>query len=189
LKSSGILSPHIGPEGIIWGLDLGIRSGYAFGRAGEIPTSGVCELKKRGEPPGVAFGNLLAWLGRAWKLERPAFIVAEEALGLKAMARLGTSESAVRAHYGYHGVVMALADRFGVPFMAIPTGTVRKHFIGAGNAEDPKDAVMLRCHQLKLVPNTIWDYDRADALAVHDWACAKHAGVSVSTKELHLFAG
>jgi len=175
--------------GIIWGLDLATRSGWAYGPPGEVPSSGSVILKKPNEGRAVAFANLIAFLAREWAIVRPALVVKESSLTLEAFKTLGMSEAQVRLQFGLHAVVEGLAVRFGVTIGLNPeTGrdptdsVIRKHFLGIGRLgtrEETKAAVVNRCHLLGLMSRDTNDDNRADALATHDWASAhlarKHA--------------
>ena len=168
--------------GIIWGLDLATRTGFACGAPGcAAPRSGTVILKRKGEGRQVAFANLIAFLGREWSAERPALVVKEASLSLEAFKQLGMSEDQVRLQFGLHSIVEGLAVRFGVPIGVNPaTGrdptdsTIRKHFLGIGKLgtrAETKAAVITRCRLLKMMPDD-GDDDRADAIATFDWACA-----------------
>lgn len=164
-----------GIRGPILTFDPATRVGWACGRAGEHPQSGVVTLKKTGDPRGIAFDNLISWLQSKISDERPELIVKEAPMPLQAFRQVGSSEDNVRLQFGLHAILEAMAQRFGVNIEDVSASTVRKHFIGHahmyGRAET-KRAVVQRCHMLGLMPRECADDNIADALAIHDWACA-----------------
>ena len=174
--------------GIIYGLDLGVRSGIAEGCVGDPPRSYSVVLKKPVEPQGVAFSNLIAFLDERFRTALPMLVVKEAMLALEAYRQIGNAAHVVRLHAGLHAVVEGMCGRYGVPWRDVNDGTVRKHFIGKsnmGNRKDTKAAVVARCHLLGLMPRDCMDDNRADSLAVHDWACATFG--KLVSKELFMF--
>lgn len=176
--------------GPIFCLDLGITSGFAKGRPGDAPVSGIVRLKKPSESIDVAFANLIAFLCEQFDQERPVLVIKEKMLALQAFATIGNAESTVRAHAGYHAIVEAIAVRYGIDWDDISDATVRKHFLGRshmGARQDTKAAVVARCHLLGLMPKDCKEDNRADALATHDWACANYGALAASIERFHLF--
>lgn len=177
-------------EGSIFALDLGRRSGFAVGRPGELPRSGAVVLKAKDEPRRIALGNLIAFLQQQFKTYRLALVVKEAPLALEAFRRIRSSEDNVRMHHSLHGVVEGMCARFGIPIEEVAPATVRKHFIGSANMGErsaTKRALVQRCHALGLMPRDVHDEDRADALAIHDWACAWFGKRSAAGEKLVLF--
>lgn len=177
-------------EGAVFALDLAVNTGWALGAPGDVPLSGAVRLKKPGEPRDVSFANLVAFLADRFGDERPALVVKEQMMALEAFRTIGNAESTVRLHAGLHAIVEAMCVRFGIPWREASDSTVRKHFVGKGRLGDrasTKAAVVTRCHVLRLMPRDCTDDNRADALAVHDWACATLCRSAVSTNTLHLF--
>ena len=170
-------------------LDLGTRMGFACGKAGHgAPRSGAMILKAAKEPRGRAFGNLIAWLDKIIPAERPALIVKEAALHLGAFKQLGNAAFTVEFTYKLHGVVEGMCDRYGVECRDVNDGTVRKHFIGRarmGTRALTKQAVVQRAKSLKLIPADCADDNRADAVALFDYAA--HTFARASGGELVLF--
>lgn len=176
-------------EGAIVALDLGVRTGVAIGPAGEKPRSFAITLKKPGQSQAVAFSNLIAWLTIMLPGEKPALVVKEEMLALRAFRTLDSAEATVRLHAGLHAIVEGVCGRYGVRWAEEGAATIRKHFLGRGGKlggrEAAKRLVVSRCHQLGLLERKCRDDDQADALATHDWACAHLA--RIPPRELHLF--
>lgn len=176
--------------GLIYCLDLGVACGFAKGRPGDVPVSGVVRLKQKGETIDVAYANLIAFLADEFARERPALVIKEKMLALQAFMAMGNAETTVRAHGGYHAIVEGLCVRFGIPWDDVADSTARKHFIGigrTGDRDETKRAVVARCHTLKLMPADCHDDNRGDALAIHDWACANFGSRAASISNFQLF--
>lgn len=162
-------------KGTIFSLDLGVRSGFAYGEPGGRPSSGTVALKASSDHRCIAFSNLIAFLQERWSISKPALVVKEAPLPLQAFKSLGNAAFTVRVTLGLHGVVEGMCTRFGIPFEDIADATVRRHFIGkanCGNRAATKAAVVQRCHALGYIPRDCMDDNRADALATWDWAAA-----------------
>lgn len=176
-------------KGQILAMDLGTKTGWALGPAGACPRSGTVVLKHPDEPRDVCFSNMIFWLNDTLgRQPKPALIVKEAPFHLGAFAKRGNSEAAVLLTYGLHAVVEGIAHRWEVPCRSVADGTVRKHFLGKGRIGDraaTKAAVLDRCRLLRLIPKDCKDEDRADALAVHDWAAATLGGKR--DRELYLY--
>lgn len=133
-------------------------------------------------------GNLMAWLQREWKDHRPELVVREAPFPLEAFKRTRNSQEGVEMAYGLHGVLEGICDRYGVRLEKVYAATVRKHFIGRAHAKGrdrTKDMVVNRCWVLGLMPREVYDTDRADALAVFDWAAATYG--QRAADKLYLF--
>ena len=160
---------------LILALDIATRAGFAIGRPGAIPRSGTLVLKRPGEPREVAYSNFLFWLWDRLSTERPALIVKEAPFHLGAFAKKSNSEANVVLSYGLHAIVEGIAHRHSIRCENVPANTVRKHFIGRadlGKRVKTKQGVISRCHLLGLMPEDCKDDNRADALAVFDYAAA-----------------
>ena len=156
-------------------LDLSINTGYAIGRPGAHPRSGSVRLKRRDEPEQIAWRNLGCWLRDQFAFEPPNFVVYEAALDPAAMRELGNSGRTITLQWGHVAAVEAICGPLGIRTQAVNVQTVRKHFTGRarwGERDEAKRAVIARCHTLSLMPRDCRDNNRADAIAVHDWACA-----------------
>lgn len=176
--------------GSIFTLDLGVTSGFARGRPGDLPTSGTVRLKRTSEKIDTAYANLIAFLADSFGASLPVLLVKEKMLALEAFKAIGNAEKTVRAHGAYHGIVEGMCVRFGVPWLDVADSTARKHFLGQarmGTRVDTKAAVVSRCHALGLMPRDCTDDNRADALCIHDWACATFGQRSGSIANFQLF--
>lgn len=176
--------------GSIFSLDLGVTSGFAQGKPGDVPMSGTVRLKKPSESIDVAFANLIAFLCQRFEIERPSLVIKEKMLSLQAYATIGNAESTVRAHAGYHAIVEGICVRFGIDWDEVADSTARKHFLGRahmGSRDETKAAVVARCQLLGLIPKDCNEDNRADACCVHDWACANFGSRSASISNFQLF--
>lgn len=183
-------------DGPILALDLGNRTGWAFGIAGEKPASGAWLLRDRGESRDVAMGTLIRRLDDVCRARRPALIVREAPLSIAALLarprKTGApqlNQASVEFTYGQHGIVEGMAHQFRIAMpLTVWPATIRKHFLdraNMGNRPDTKMAVVERCRLLGYMPKDEYDEDKADAVAMWDWASATHGRRSPAT--LHLF--
>ena len=176
---------------LIVALDLGTRMGFACGKAGHgeaYPRSGAVILKSPKEPRGRAFGNLIDWLNKFIPAERPTLLVKEAPLPLQAFKNLGNAAATVTFTGGLHAIVEGMCDRYGIACQDVADSTVRKHFIGRarmGTRALTKQAVVQRAKALKLIPADCTDDNRADAVALFDYAA--HTFARASGGELVLF--
>lgn len=173
--------------GVVAAFDLAVNTGFAIGAPGAVPHSGAVRLKKASEPRAVAFSNLIAFLRAQFVGAKPDLMVVEAPLALQAFAKLG-GQDVVQVTYGFHAIAAGMAARHGIRFEEVSVATARKHFLGRANLGDraaTKAAVVARCHLLGLMPKDRHDDNQADAICVHDWACATL--MRVAPKELHLF--
>lgn len=170
---------------MILALDLGQRMGIATGSPGNKPASRSVVLKAKDASPDVAGASLLALLDGQFRAQPPRLVVKEAPLHLAAFARLGNAEATVRLTYALHGVVEGMCRRYGIAWQEVAPATVRKHFVGDGGLkrDDAKAAVLARCKLLKYLDKDCQDEDRADSLAVWDWAASQ----ARTPAELHLF--
>lgn len=171
-------------------LDLGVRTGVAYGRVDEIPTATALLLKKPTDHRSVAAAKLMDFLVAKFEEAPPALVAKEQMLSLGAFQSLGNAEATVRLHAGLHSIVESLCIRYGIKWTEAADSTIRKHFIGRarlGERRATKAAVLQRCHLLKMLPRDCLDDNLADACATHDWACANFGRASVSSQSLFLF--
>lgn len=157
----------------ILALDLGSRTGVAFGAVGGQPSSYGLALRERRDPRARALSNLMQWLNVELFKARPTLIVKEAPMPLQAFANVGNSQAAVLMAYQLGGVVEAVADAHRVELRDGHYATVRKHVLGKGRMgqrDATKAAVIARCVLLGWLPRGCEDHDRADALFLWEWA-------------------
>ncbi|MCC3246707.1 hypothetical protein LG047_15510 [Methylocystis sp. WRRC1] len=160
----------------IMALDIATVCGFCIGRAGEIPRSGSVRLKRPCDGPEVAAFNMRAFLRDQFIFDRPDIIISEHFLNPVAQK----SADAVVLQLYCHGVMHAEAMARNIRVHAPHAATVRKHFIGAANMGErkaTKDAVLNRAKLLGYIPGDCRDDNRADAVALFDWASATIARV------------
>lgn len=119
--------------------------------------------------------GLVRFLNQRLKTDRPAVVVKEAALSLAAYRELGTGEDAIRSAYGLSAVVTGVCGFYGVPCRDVSVAVATKHFTGMvrhGGRAARKKAIIAQCKALGYLPKDCLDDNRADALAMWDWACA-----------------
>jgi hypothetical protein len=176
--------------GSIFCLDLGVTSGFARGRPGDVPVSGTVRLKKPSETIDVAYANLDWFLREEFEARRHELVIKEKMLSLQAFATIGNAEKTVRAHAAYHGIVELVCVQYGIAWDDVADSTARKHFLGRahmGSRDETKAAVVARCQLLGLIPKDCREDNRADACCIHDWACANFGSRSASISNFALF--
>lgn len=167
-------------NGIIVALDIATNTGWSVGRPSDArPISGSVRLKKPEDIPQVAFRNMERFMletilkGHCFG-EEPALVVYEAPINPGAMMNMGNGADAVILAWGLVGALEASVGRFGLRSEAANVQTVRKHFTGVarhGARAEAKSAVIQRCRTLGYMkPDDRADDNRADALAVWDWA-------------------
>ncbi len=111
-------------------------------------------------------------------------------MNLEAYRARRNSQDRVRMDYGLHGVLEAMCSRHGLRLITVHVSTVRKHLLGYGRARDDderiKESVVQRCQLIGLMPRTSNDEDRADAVAIWEYACATYGQRSATMTELFL---
>ncbi len=169
---------------LILALDIATYTGFAIGRAGEIPLSGSVRLKRPGEPPDIAAFNMRCFLRDRLALEKPDLICLEHFLNPIAQK----SADAVILQLMCFGVAIAEAHAKAIHVEKPQAATVRKHFIGAANMGErkaTKAAVVSRARMLGYIPRDCSDDNRADACGLFDYASAHYA--HIAPRELTMF--
>jgi len=158
-------NPAIAPaknRDAVLALDLGTRSGWALrGRDGSI-TSGTVEFRNdRWQGGGMRFLRFKHWLTEIKQAAGALDAVFVEEV------RRHAGVDAAHAYGGFLAHVTAWCEHHGIPYEAVPVGTIKRHVTGKGNAS--KDAVIAAVRALGFDPA---DDNEADALAILDWALA-----------------
>lgn len=168
-------------------LDLGRRTGFAYGAPGDAPTSGTVLLADEELPIAHAFGNLISWLNMKIGVVRPSIIVRERPMTLQGFKNTSNGQKTIEAAFGFAAIVQGMAQRHGVCDEAVHYDTVRKHFLGKarmGTRKETKAFTIKRCHLLGYMPQNSVSDDRADACAIFDYAAAHR-----QPRALPLFGG
>lgn len=166
---------------LIAGFDLATKTGFAVGRPGAIPRSGVARLKKPDQDLEVAPSNLGCFVrDQIFALELPDLIVYEAALPFFAEHDDGRrrSHASLVLPPMLTGALLCIAGQFGVPCVRYQANTIRKIFLGRashGDRKSTKDAVIRQARVEKLIPADCRDDNRADAVATWMVGCLKHA--------------
>src|SRR5579859_6624086 len=103
-------------------LDLGGRSGWADGPAGDLPRSGFVWVRKKTQPLEVGPANLGCWLRDRLRLARYDLVAIEDFLNPAAQRSPEAAISALRLD----GAVRAVAGCYGVRVVAVNNATHRK---------------------------------------------------------------
>lgn len=178
---------------LIISLDPGRRCGFAIGRAGEIPRSGVVILRGKDEPRAVGCGNLIAWLQMTLDAIpredlRRAILVHEEATGImawismcEAMARARApfqkpgkrdfkwqNADGIESSHEHAGIIYGMCQRYGIRREPVRRQSVLASVTGKrshGSREKGKIATIQAVRAMALVEPNCSDDDRCDAVA------------------------
>lgn len=159
---------------LILALDLGTRTGFALGVAGRTPESSSVTLKKPSEAHEVAARNLARFLRDHTTGRRPDLIAVEHYQQPGGQP----SDAAVISSLLLAGALHGFAGTHDIQIEAPYPSSIRKHFLGRANFGDRKvtnQAVVARSVALRYLPVGCDDWDRANACAVFDYACAHYA--------------
>lgn len=154
--------------------DLATQTGIAWGTAGETPQATSVDIGK-GLPESKRFANLIDAVSLHIETYKPAVVAYEAPVG-------GKEASAYLI--GLSACLRGAAALYGYDAECVMIGTYRRHFLGkhyiardfpslskAKAKTAIKQMVMDRCKMLGWKPD---DFDQADAMAIHDFVCAKH---------------
>jgi hypothetical protein len=162
-------------------LDLATRFGFAFGEAGQKPTSGSRYFTRDGNAPkggsisnGAKFWNAMRFASEVYDLYKPTHVVCESPIAPN--AKEGQTSTAVfEVLYGLPAAVRGMLFGLGCyEWQYAYASSIRKHFIGNGSkkGEEAKPIVFRKCVALGWIDPTDDDisHDRSDALAIWSWA-------------------
>lgn len=148
---------------IVLGIDPGTTCGWAVRDERGFYTSGVWELKGgRFEGGGMRFLRLERRLRELIDLVHPGVVALEE-------VRRHKGTDAAHIYGGIIAVIAKVCEELGIPYFAIPVGTVKRHATGKGNAG--KDA-MVDAAQSKWPADGLVREDECDARWIADAAWA-----------------
>jgi hypothetical protein len=171
-------------------LDLGKRTGVAYGVAGETPRVEAVTLRGKADGPERQAANLGCFLRDRLTLERPDIVVIESAMNPVA----SKSADATISQLYCHGALHAIAGTYGLRVETVAAQTARKHFAGKSSAsprrgsprtaaqmrqdrEDTNRMIVKRAILLGYLPHGSDDWDKASACALYDFAAAKFGRV------------
>lgn len=139
-------------------LDLGTQTGYAYDQEGSV-YSGVFDLsQRRFEGGGMRYLRFERFLK---ELFADADAVPEEVVFEEVRSHLGTD--AAHVYGGLMSILTSFCEKAGIPYRAVPVGTIKKHATGSGNAA--KDDMMEAAEEQGWAPE---DDNEADALWLLD---------------------
>lgn len=180
---------------LILACDLATNAGFAIGNAGEKPRSWSKRLRSTDDDPERAFKRLGIDLRDLFMMEKPDLIVVEAPISMGGMVerddknprgfKFKSKPETIYILTGLVGVVFGIAGPYGIAARKVNVQTVRRHFLGVARPADPKKATVARCHMLGLMPRDCKDDNRADAIALHDYAAATYARAIPSQLILH----
>lgn len=146
---------------------LEVKAGRMPGR----PASGVVQLAPGDAEVGYFFAKARDWFDEMLTAHQPVAVVFEAPY-----VSAGASKMASVKLLGLAAILqMVCHDHAVLKVVPAMNASVRKHFIGFGNGERVKlkAATVARCHQLGWMERDDTDDNRADALAVGDWAVSQ----------------
>jgi Holliday junction resolvasome RuvABC endonuclease subunit len=144
----------------ILALDLGTKTGWALRSADGQITSGVIEFRNdRWQGGGMRFLRFKNWLTEIKQVAGDLDAVFVEEV------RRHAGVDAAHVFGGFLAHVTAWCEHHGIPYEAVPVGTIKRHATGKGNAS--KQAVIDAVRTLGHDPA---DDNEADALAILYWA-------------------
>lgn len=147
---------------MILAIDPGSSCGFAIGRLGDPPVSGVWQLAPaRGESPGMRYVRLRAHLNKMLEAYPQLALVAYEAAHHRGAA---ATEYAI----GCSTLIQTWCADHNLQHSSVHSATLKKWATGRGNAK--KDE-MLRLGRGRFTPTTQTD-DEVDALWILDYALA-----------------
>ena len=152
---------------LILALDIATVTGFALGKAGESPVSGSVRLKATDVDPDRGIARLGRWLGEQFTISKPDLVVIEAPLPPNGPL---SNPSTITFLHQAAGGAKGVCGLYGLRCASVNVQTVRRHFIGKGRPPNPKAEVLARCKQLGWIDNASKDHDRADALALWDYA-------------------
>ena len=135
-------------------LDLGTKTGYAFGRTGAVISGTALFEPQRFEGGGMRYLRFRQWLDEMVALQPFEEVVFEEVRAHKGV-------DAAHVYGGLLGHLSAWCEEKKVPYSGVPVGTVKKFWTGKGNATKEKMIAAAELYGYK--PG---DDNEADALAL-----------------------
>lgn len=154
----------------ILSLDLGTNLGWCFIQDAEYRYSGMLELPKHKDNPGLHFLRFQNWLE---KFRGVSEVMYEEVPRFE-------SKASAQVYCGQRAVLHIFRAQHGMRLTNIKSNSVKKEFTGNGSA--PKELTCKVAHQLGWMhghPDTDIDHDEADAIAL-TWVILKRRGAMLN---------
>jgi Holliday junction resolvasome RuvABC endonuclease subunit len=147
-------------DGAILALDLGTKTGWALRSAdGQVASGTVVFKNDRWQGGGMRFLRFKQWLTEVKQMGGGLDAVFIEEV------RRHAGVDAAHVYGGFLAHVTAWCEHHGIPYEAVPVGTIKRHATGKGNAS--KQAVVDAMRALGHDPA---DDNEADAQAILHWA-------------------
>lgn len=156
---------------VILGLDLGANLGFCVGASGSKPAMGSVSLRSMSADDGAKYCVLSDWLAPMLTLYKPFRVIYEApmmTMPKKDDKGSGGNSRTMLALIGYSVVVDMLCHRWGIRVVKTASQSARKHFVGHGRPENPKDTVFAECRRRGWEPQ---DFNVSDSCAVWDHGC------------------
>lgn len=170
--TTNITMPHPGCSGprasgaATLALDLGTAMGWALRTEDGTVVSGTETLRQdRWSGGGMRYLRFRHWLGEiATMTGGLGLVVVEE-------VRRHAGTDAAHVYGGFLATLTAWCEERGIPYEAVPVGTIKRFATGKGNAG--KEVVIASMRARGFAPA---DDNEADALALLHWALQHRAG-------------
>jgi len=169
----------------IFALDLATTTGFAIGDTGGAPLSGSVRLKTSDDEPERAFKKLAQFLRDHFSANTYDLVIVEAPVNIGAFVqsapesergfKFTSNPATIYLLSGLAAVAYGISGCYGFRCVKANVQQVRKHFLGVARPENPKQAVVARCKQLRYIPTDCRDDNQADACALWDFA-ASHYG-------------
>lgn len=166
--------------------DLATRTGWAMGEPGRaVPMSGAVTLQKPKDEFGTMEQNIGALFVRLFSERTPSIVVWETPMTPEGWYRICQQQGRMQNGASLiiqnvlSGILRRECGRKEVPFVEVSRQTILKHYTGHarwGGRDPGKKAVLARAALLGHMLPGSKDDDRADAIAMWDWACGKYGG-------------
>lgn len=145
-------------------LDLGTKTGYAFGAPGCI-VSGTEDFKaNKFAGGGMRFLQFRRWLDRFKEAPGLTEVVYE---GVRAHAGV----DAAHVYGGFMATLTQWCEVQNIPYQGVPVGTIKKYWTGNGNAK--KEQMIAAAEALGFKPK---DDNEADAIALFFYQTTANGG-------------
>lgn len=153
-----------------------VATGWAFGRPGDVPVSGVHRFASKGATPDEIWLAALRWMTDQMNVRNPDVVAIEAAIMTSSFAEDGRPKTNPQTQgilWGLQAVLRTVvkAKRPGAAKL-VNVSSARKFFTGRGTypRDQAKPAVKRRCIELGWLTPDDATYDRCDALCI--WAKA-----------------
>lgn len=147
---------------MILALDLGTKTGWAYGKSLRGAASGVENWTRgRFSGGGMRYLNFKNWLVKLHEVTPVGEVYFEE-------VRRHMSTDAAHAYGGFMSHLVVWCEENGIPYQGVPVGEIKKDATGKGNAS--KSDMIFAAKSWGFNPK---DDNEADALALLRWRLAQ----------------